>query len=355
MSCRCCPPFPPLATSDTPLSPPLRLLPPPVLEAEEARPEFDIASYGRGIVDRLAARVDPAAAATTGGADDSEDPSGDSHPRLSAPTGARAAAEAVTFARVLPPGAPRYEVCRAFLATLQLANAGNVEIVPPPLPQDAQEQPSAGGRRQGRARAPAKAPADAESWAFTQAVVYAGEGDVPDAVVDAAAAGSRDAQQQRRRIVAGQAMALEEEEARGSEATGAFFRAFSLRLLSTSLPATFDSDAAAAASSAAVAAAEAGTSGPPAGQTRGARSKKAVPAGTSKAKARQESSEAGAPSAPSALRRSNSATSNSGGAVKADSGGAIDAVVIRKAGEADPAMASPAHKRGRVAGDARHY
>ena len=311
--------------------------PAPVLEAEEARPEFDIATYGRGIVARLEVLV-------TG--------RGGKQPEVASSGDAMAAdeeshsvppSEPFKFADVLPPNAPRYEVCRAFLASLQLANAGNIEIVAPAAPQ--LQQPAAAtklprsltaGRKAVKQHASAEG-AGASTWAFTQEVVYAAEGDLPDAVIEAAAAHSRAAEKQRR--VAGA------DHSGGEPICGSFSGAFSLRLLSTHLPPTFDADAAASASSAVEV---------PAPGAAGARATKPKKTAASRVPRHQQraadvelgaeptaEAAAAAPAARGALRRTNSASSNRGG----DGG----AVAPKAASQAEAVIASPAHKRSRPA------
>lgn len=315
----------------------LTRLPPPlpaVLEAEEARPEFDIATYGRGIVARLEVLVTGrAVGAKQPEVASSEDAiAADEESHTVPPSGP------FKFADVLPPNAPRYEVCRAFLASLQLANAGNVEIVAPAAPQ--LQQPAAAtklprsltvGRKAVRQHASAEG-----AWAFTQEVVYAEEGDVPDAVIEAAAAHSRAAEKQRRAAGA--------DHSGGESVCGSFSGAFSLRLLSTHLPPTFDADAAASASSAAEA---------PAPGAAGARAKPKKTAASRVPRHQQRAADvelgaepsaeaaAAAPAARGALRRTNSASSNRGG----DGG----AVAPKAASQAEAVIASPAHKRSRPA------
>lgn len=73
----------------------------PILEEEDSRKEFDIHEYGGEILSHMAEEVTPD----------------------------KAPARPFSLAEILP--APqRFEVCRTFLAMLQLANMGNVEIVP---------------------------------------------------------------------------------------------------------------------------------------------------------------------------------------------------------------------------------
>jgi hypothetical protein len=85
-----------------------------VLEAEEARHEFDIQNYGRDIITRLQQQqqqeTTPAASVHSKKTlmEDNEEEEGGK-------------GSVFSFSSVLPPGAaPRYEVCRSFLATLQV-------------------------------------------------------------------------------------------------------------------------------------------------------------------------------------------------------------------------------------------
>jgi len=73
----------------------------PILEEEETHKPFDIHAYGRDILQAVDERKNEE--------------------------------QVVDFATAVR-GAPRYEVCRMFLATLQLANAGNLEISRSALP-----------------------------------------------------------------------------------------------------------------------------------------------------------------------------------------------------------------------------
>ncbi|RYE96076.1 MAG: hypothetical protein EOO41_04990, partial [Methanobacteriota archaeon] len=99
-----------------------------VLEQEDTRREFDIVEYSTEIIDAMAslsltqggshvAPPEEEDAARIVQVTDVQDPSGDG-------------AGFLDFAEVVQ-GQARFDVCRAFLATLQLANNGNVEIAPP--------------------------------------------------------------------------------------------------------------------------------------------------------------------------------------------------------------------------------
>eukprot|EP00941_MAST-03F_sp_MAST-3F-sp1_P005383 g5383.t1 len=85
----------------------------PILEAEDSRPSFDIHQYG----DEILARI------SIGLKEKDEESSDDTLENQNVGT-----AESITFANVVRQK-DRYEVCRMFLATLQLANMGKVEVI----------------------------------------------------------------------------------------------------------------------------------------------------------------------------------------------------------------------------------
>ena len=125
--------------------------PPAVLHAEEQRREFDIHTYSDEILGRLVTASEPAAAAASSAA----------APHLPPTAAVAAASSPVDFGAVLAAaGAPRYEVCRSFLAALMLANAGNVEIVPP-----ADEAPAPVPTGRGAARAAPPQPSSGDGAA----------------------------------------------------------------------------------------------------------------------------------------------------------------------------------------------
>jgi hypothetical protein len=263
---------------------------------------------------------------------------------------------------------PHHTHSHTHTSCLQLANTGNVEIIPPSH-SAAQQQPKPSKKRGGAAAS--------DAWAFSQAVEYSGDGDVPDDLIQAAVTGSLAAQ--RARAAAG---ALGHEGSSGG-VCGGFTASFSVRLLSTRLPATETSEAAAAAAAAggvAAMAAEAGvdvegvTEGAgPMGAAAAKMKKKSGPSskrGASAGKGSSSSSGQGRSSrvesgavppenaeggdsssaavplpmrSSSALRRSDSATSNSGGG-----GGAAPQAPPTKASD----VASPYHKRSRPVGGA---
>ena len=114
-----------------------------MLHDEEQRREFDIHTYGDEILGRLQSASPPS-------------------PAKAAPTSTPTPAPAVDFGAVLAAeGAPRFEVCRTFLATLILANAGNLEIVPPPAEDvNASEAGAATSSGRGGRSSAAAAPRD---------------------------------------------------------------------------------------------------------------------------------------------------------------------------------------------------
>ena len=98
----------------------------PILAHEETRPSFDIHEYGDHVLDTLEATVDG-----DGDAAEEEDDAPDPDVAMEGmdeEEDAGAPARLVAFDRVVG-GMPAEEVCRLFLATLQLANAGNVRLV----------------------------------------------------------------------------------------------------------------------------------------------------------------------------------------------------------------------------------
>ena len=111
----------------------------PILAAEELRPAFDIHEYGHQVMHTLEDDVasDGEDKGEEGDVDEllsgdyeGMDDDGDESP-------ATAASNLGKFERVVA-GMPPEEVCRVFLASLQLANAGNVRLVHEvALPDDA--------------------------------------------------------------------------------------------------------------------------------------------------------------------------------------------------------------------------
>lgn len=250
-----------------------------VLAAEDARREFDIGAYGGAILSRLSAAS--ALLATTA-----------SEPAAPAPASARPVVAAAPPGGVLldfalavpsmheedeedeagaplPPadaGAQRYEVCRTFLAALQLASTGNVELLAAPAAAaslDAmEEEGEEGGRRpaggaplaaaasashllpfrdmlavRARGKRAAQGAADTEEsagWAMSQAEVFADGEEGAAAAASAAAASSHAASRAR-------AGALSSGFLDTSLAPG-FSGAFQLRLLAQ-LPARKDHEA----------------------------------------------------------------------------------------------------------------
>lgn len=117
-----------------------------MLEEEDRRREFDIGSYGADIIERL--NIEEAAAT---------------------PPFTASVAIVHQFQDVVP-SADKFEICRSFLATLQLANLGNVEIVQAPIAEQSAAYAPVGKRG---SKAAIKAPASkVPAWSFSQAVVY---------------------------------------------------------------------------------------------------------------------------------------------------------------------------------------
>ena len=155
----------------------------PVLRAEDGRRSFDIFEYGttvmRGIQqgapppvpltraeeDAEKARIATAAAKTSAAAVVQQQQRADA----AAAAAAEAAGEVKRDAKDEKPvlsfadafrGQPRWEVCRGFLAALQLANSGNVDIVPTPegyvhngpVPEDHSNSDSSSGSSSARVK-----------------------------------------------------------------------------------------------------------------------------------------------------------------------------------------------------------
>jgi len=142
----------------------------PLLAEEEARPEFNMQTYGNKILNAIVALapVPVIAAQAEAGAETAKAPSVPA-PRL--------------FGELIASLQPQpFEVCRLFLAALQLANNGNISILGGE-PAAFSAAPVAGpGANGGRgAKAAAAIAADEEAWMFSQAVRY----DAEDAAVDA--------------------------------------------------------------------------------------------------------------------------------------------------------------------------
>ncbi|CAM9100316.1 unnamed protein product [Phaeothamnion confervicola] len=98
----------------------------PLLHAQEERGEFDIRRYGEDVLAAIASQLPNAAAAAVGRGPPRPATESDDAPAGCA-AGAAAAGSTVPFQSVVA-GKERFDVCRIFLASLQLANAGNVVL-----------------------------------------------------------------------------------------------------------------------------------------------------------------------------------------------------------------------------------
>jgi hypothetical protein len=89
----------------------------PLLDEQEARRQFDIVTYGRELLDKMPDAL---------GADAAQPPQRKKAARDEA--SAHASGASVSFAQLMA-GQERFEVCRMFLAALQLANNRNIDLV----------------------------------------------------------------------------------------------------------------------------------------------------------------------------------------------------------------------------------
>lgn len=88
----------------------------PLLAEQEQRRQFDIAVYSQELLDRMPAAEPPAAPPPSAAGRKRAEPEGG------------AAGRAVPFAELMS-GQERHEVCRMFLAALQLANNRNLDVL----------------------------------------------------------------------------------------------------------------------------------------------------------------------------------------------------------------------------------
>lgn len=150
----------------------------PLLQEEETRPEFDIIAYGSRLLETMATKAEPLSQSTKSSVSTTSGPSGGSPQTLD-------------FTEIVGSIAPQpYEVCRNFLALLQLANNGNIDIESAMKNnQEAIVTNNNSSTKEGNTNKNKKASKASkkitetmdeggdESWMFSQAIEYSTQGD----------------------------------------------------------------------------------------------------------------------------------------------------------------------------------
>ncbi len=160
----------------------------PVLAAEDARPEFDIHGLGAAVLCSLPGKRAVKADVDVEEVETEEEEEGPPVPAT--PLSFLDIVSASTAGPSSSAAAPRpvqpYEVARLFLATLQLAVAGNVDILttaatPAPAPASGK---GTGGTAKGKAKA-LGAPSSEDGWLASQVVPYGEDEEAMEAVAEA--------------------------------------------------------------------------------------------------------------------------------------------------------------------------
>jgi hypothetical protein len=204
----------------------------PVLEEENLRKEFDIHEYGRSIVDKLmkvkSEEILDAGESKAMKSDSIADAAASPEHKIVSTDALDEPSklpEPIPFSAVVSSDA-LFEVCRSFLATLQLANNGNIQIL---SLQDAfTDATLKSGERQMMDRAASKG---ADAWAFSQTVPYESESQF-DSNLEAGKA-ERTALETARSaaLLRGTSMQATKDSV-STELTGRFDGSFSIRLIS---------------------------------------------------------------------------------------------------------------------------